>query len=50
VTGCAVAQIMGTTVPYAVYGIAASAVVLLAIGLTGERVTATELAYGKESL
>jgi SSS family solute:Na+ symporter len=27
--GCGTAQLLGTTVPYAVYGIAASAVVLL---------------------
>lgn len=39
VIGCAVAQIIGTTVPYAVYGIAASAIVLLAAGVLGRKIT-----------
>lgn len=33
IVGCAVAQTMGTTVPYAVYGITLSAIVLLAFAL-----------------
>ncbi|CAM02240.1 SSS family solute:Na+ symporter [Saccharopolyspora erythraea NRRL 2338] len=45
-TGCAVAQVLDTTVPYAVYGIAASAVVLLAVAFAtpGGR---TENVYGE---
>jgi len=40
IAGCATAQIIGTTVPYVVYGIAASVLALLAFGV-GERVPTT---------
>lgn len=40
IAGCATAQIIGTTVPYVVYGIAFSVLALLAFGV-GERVTTT---------
>lgn len=39
ITGCAAAQLVGTTVPYAVYGIVASTLVLLVTGV-GRRSTA----------
>ncbi|GGI84969.1 sodium:proline symporter [Saccharopolyspora subtropica] len=38
IAGCAVAHALDTTVPYAVYGIAASAVVLLALAVPAPRV------------
>ncbi|WP_020667285.1 sodium:solute symporter family protein [Amycolatopsis nigrescens] len=39
--GCAVAQLAGTTVPYAVYGIGISAVVLLVFGVTSGAATSS---------
>ncbi|WP_263252336.1 sodium:solute symporter family protein [Saccharopolyspora rosea] len=51
IVGCGAAQLIGTTVPYAVYGIAASAVVLLATALatSGKRTTSVHSELARES-